>query len=107
MPVEISGLEELEDNLRNLEERIESLGGEVPISDLFTSNFMQEYTDFATFEEFLEASEWDVDSQADFENIPEKEFDRYVDEHTGFDSWETMLSVAGREYVMRNINEEL
>lgn len=74
------------------------------MSDLFTSDFIQNYTDFDTFEGFLENSEWEVETQEDFEDIPEDKFDEYVDQHTGFDSWETMLSVSGREYVMRQLS---
>lgn len=104
MTVEIKGLDGLESELSNLQNRIESLGGEVPMQELFTDEFMENYTEFGTFEEFLEESRWNVETQEDFERIPEDEFDGYVDEKTGFDSWEMMLSVAGREYVMRQIN---
>lgn len=100
MSVEITGLDELGD-LRN---RLDSVGGEVPMTDLFPPDFMQSYTEFDTFEEFLDESRWKVETQADFEGIPSDEFDTYVAKRTGFDSWETMLSAAGREYVMRQMN---
>lgn len=104
MAVTIKGLEGLETELNDLQSRIESLDGEIPMQELFTGDFMQDYTEFDAFEEFLQQSEWQIETQDDFEQIPEDEFDRYVDETTGFDSWETMLSVAGREYVMRQLN---
>lgn len=103
MTVEIQGLGGLEDELEDVRDRIESADGEVPADELLTAEFMREYTDFDTFGEFLDASKWRIETQADFERIPEAEFDRYVDEHTGFDSWETMLSVAGKEYVMLRV----
>lgn len=104
MPVEIKGLEGLEDELHDLERQFESSGGEIPMRELFTDEFMQDYTEFDTFERFLQESKWDVETQDDFERIPGDEFDRYVDEYTGFDSWKMMLSVAGKEYVMRQLN---
>lgn len=100
MSVEITGLDELGD-LRN---RLDSVGGEVPMRELFPPDFMQNYTEFDSFDEFLEASRWEIETQEDFERIPSDQFDDYVAERTGFDSWETMLSAAGREYVMRQVN---
>lgn len=101
MSVEISGLDDLEDSISELVERVESFGGELPMDELFAEDFMQAYTEFDTFERFLEESWWSVESQEDFERLPADEFDRYIDEHTGFNDWETMLRAAGREYIMR------
>lgn len=98
MAVEITGF----DDLGEVRERVESSNGEVPMAELFTPNFMQNYTDFESFEAFLERSPWTVETQSDFETIPAGELDAYVRERTGFDSWETMLSVGGREYVLRH-----
>lgn len=97
MAVEITGF----DDLDGFRERVESSEGEVPMTDLFTPDFMQNYTEFTTFDAFLDRSPWPVETQEDFEAIPADELDAYVRERTGFDSWETMLSVAGREYVLR------
>jgi len=104
MAVEIKGLEGLENELNDLQRQIKSSGGEIPMRELFTDEFMRDYTEFDTFDAFLGESRWDIETQADFEQIPEDEFDTYVDEYTGFDSWEVMLSVAGKEYVMRQLN---
>lgn len=98
MAVEITGF----DDLDGLREHVESSGGEVPMGELFTSDFMQNYTEFSSFEAFLGQSPWTVETQADFESIPADELDAYVEDRTGFDSWETMLSVGGREYVLRH-----
>jgi hypothetical protein len=100
MSVEITGFEELGD----LRDRLDSAGGEVPMTELFPPDFMTNYTEFEDFDQFLERSRWEIETQADFEEIPEDQFDEYVDERTGFDSWETMLSAAGREYVMRQVD---
>lgn len=98
MAVEITGF----DDLDGVRERVESSGGEVPTAELFTPDFMQNYTEFASFEAFLDESPWTVETRADLEAIPTAELDAYVGEHTGFDSWETMLAVGGREYVLRH-----
>lgn len=104
MPVEISGLDDLEDAIDRLVDRVESIGGEVPIEELFPEEFMRTYSEFESFEEFVGESKWEVQTQEDFEGIPEGEFDEYVDSHTGFNDWETMLEAAGREYVLRQLH---
>lgn len=98
MAVEITGF----DDLDGFRERVDSSGGEVPMDELFTPDFMQNYTEFETFEAFLDRSPWTVETQADFEAIPSDELDAFVEGRTGFDSWATMLSVGGREYVLRH-----
>lgn len=105
MSIEITGLADFETVINDLMERVESLGGELPMEDLFPDDFMQTYTDFGTFQDFLENSHWEIETKEDFEQIPEHEFDVYVDKNTGFNDWETMLEAAGREYIMRQMND--
>lgn len=101
MSVQIDGLDELEHELENVLSQIEEAGGEVPMEELFTEDFMQSYTDFCDLESFFTESPWTVKSESDFEEIPVEEFDAYVDEHTDFDSWDAMLQTGGREYLLR------
>lgn len=101
MSIEIEGIEELEAELQGLADRLEQSGGEIPMDDLFTEDFMESYTEFDSIEAFLDESPWYVESESDFESIPADDFDVFVDEHTDFDSWETMVQAAGREYVLR------
>jgi len=105
MGVEIEGLDELADKLEQMTEQALGLEGsnEMPATELMTPTFMSEHTDFSTFEDFIEASEWTVESQADFEAIPEDEFDEHVAEHTQFTTWEAMLSQAGEEWAARQL----
>ena len=105
MTVEISGFEDFADELNELEDRVETIDGKNSVSttELFQSDFMQTYSEFESIQEFFEESPWTVESEADFGSIPEDTFDAYVDDHTGFDSWETMLSAAAREWVGREL----
>ena len=105
MSVEISGFEDLADELDELQERVETIDGKnaVSIAELFPPDFMQTYSEFDSMQEFFEESPWTVESEADFGAIPEDPFDAHVDDHTGFDSWETMLSAAAREWVGRKL----
>jgi hypothetical protein len=106
MSVQIEGFEDLADQLDSLAAGIEGLEGEneIPIDDLFTPQFMRTHTEeFESFDGFMDASPWTVESEADFEAIPEDKFDAYVAEHTVFKDWESMLSAAGKEWVVRQL----
>ncbi|QZP39367.1 hypothetical protein [Halobaculum magnesiiphilum] len=96
---------------KNIEKALEEQSGlrmneqnEIPFEQLFTEEFMQLYTEFDSFEALLEASQWDVEDEDDFEAIPEDEFDTYVDEHTDFPSWEVMSQTAAQRFLERQFN---
>ena len=105
MSVEISGFEDFADELDELQERVETIDRKnaVSIAELFPPDFMQTYSEFDSLQEFFEESPWTVEGEADFGAIPEDPFDAYVNDYTGFDSWETMLSAAAREWVGREL----
>jgi hypothetical protein len=58
------------------------------------------HSGFDSFDQFLDESPWTVETHDDFEEIPTARFDEYVAEHTTFDTWEAMLSTAGRQWVI-------
>jgi len=93
--------EDLADEFEEKAERAEQLDGEneVPFDELFDRQFMQEHTDSSSIDGFLDQSGWEVESQEDFEQIPEDEFDVYVRQHTEFDSWEEMFRAAGTTWM--------
>lgn len=103
MPVD--GLDDARDTLDDLIGNMEDLEGEnaVELSEMMPPSFMQRHTDFDSLEGFIEASPWTVESQADFEAIPDDDFDEYVDEHTVFDDWELMLGKAGEKWMAREL----
>lgn len=67
--------------------------------DIFTTEFMEKYTDFSSFDELLEKSGYTVKSQEDFEKIPDDEFDEYIAKTTRFNSWREMQEAALEIYV--------
>jgi len=103
MSVQIEGLEELEDQL---EEWASTFEGEhdIPIEELFTDGFIATNTEFDTISGFFNQSPWEVTSEADLQKIDEDDLDRYVNKHTGFSSWEAMLSTAAREWLVREFS---
>jgi hypothetical protein len=105
MGVEINGVDDLADKLERKAEAALGIQGdnEVSAEELFTPAFMQSHTEVDSFEEFLEASQWDVESQADFAAIPDSQFDKYVNEKTSFPDWDAMLGEAGQEWAARQL----
>ena len=98
-------LDDLADEFEEMADNAENLEGEnvVGFDELFIKEFMRSHTDVSSFEAFLENSPWEVESQEDFWEIPEAEFDRYVNEHSDFDTWQAMLGKAETDWTARQI----
>lgn len=100
-----NNLNDLSKYLKNIEKNAKELEKTTSVSFdvLFNSNFMQKYTNFLTFDELLNAGKYVVNSQEDFEAIPEKEFDKYISTCTKFDNWQDMLNTASSEYAIKKL----
>ncbi|KFM93123.1 hypothetical protein [Paenibacillus macerans] len=105
MKIKFTGLDKMEKQLKKFEKNARELEqtGQIPFDELFISSFMQTYTDFSDFDELLSAGGFVVDSQQDFENIPDEEFDKHISKHTKFNSWEDMLTKATENYISRKL----
>lgn len=103
--MEFKGLDELINKLDKTAKAAQELDGEHEVSfeELFTKSFMRKYTDFSTFDEFLEAGNFTVNSQEDFENIPDADLDAHVSKTTKFSSWEDMFDEAGEVYTIKKL----
>ncbi len=75
----------------------------VPFAELFPASFMARYTSFGTMDEMLQKSGFPVESQADFEQIPDDAWDKFVAQNTRFPNWQAMLKQAGEEYVSKKL----
>ena len=98
-------LDDLAEQFGEMADNAEELEGENTVSfeDLFAEEFMRKYTDVTSFESFIEQSQWQVESEEDFEAIPEDEFDEYVKANSDFESWEDMFGTAAKEWIAREI----
>lgn len=103
MSVQIEGFEELAEQMDDLSASLD-VDQDIPMEELFTDGFMATNTEFDSISDFFEESPWTIESEEDFQSIDEDEFDRYVDKHTGFSSWEAMLSAAAREWLTRQMS---
>lgn len=105
MGVKIQGLDQFQKELKRMEKAAKDLENthSVSFNELFTSSFMRKYTNFTDFDVFLEAGNFIVNSQEDFEAIPDSELDSHVSKTTKFSSWEDMLGKAGEEYTFKKL----
>jgi hypothetical protein len=106
MGINPKGFNELQERLENIERNARKLDGEneVALTELFDPPFMREHTEFTSFDELLEASPWEVETQDDFKTIPEQELDLFIREHTAFTSYKEMHQVAGNQWVRKELN---
>lgn len=102
---EISGLDELQQELEHMRQAVEDLGEERSVSfeELFTEEFMEENTDFTSIDDLLEAGGFHAETNEDFEAIPEDALDAHVAKTTRFDSWEDMLGEATEQYLISQL----
>ena len=95
-----SGIDDFKRELKNTMDKIESLDGtQVDFNELFTIEFMQNHAGVSSFDKFLKQGNFKVETQEDFEAIPDDVFDNYVKENTDFSSWEEMSDAATDEYL--------
>jgi hypothetical protein len=101
----LEGLDALQRNLTELQHRAEAMSGthEVPVGQLFTSEFMLLHTDFDSLEAMFAAGGFAVRSQADFEALPLESWNAFVAERTRFKDWEEMQQTAASEYMRRQL----
>jgi hypothetical protein len=106
---EIRGLDEAMRKLKRLQDNAQALTGshDVRGSELFPPACMSRFTNVASFDALIEAGGFTVESQADFEAIPDAEWEKVIRAHTSFSSWQQMQEKAGEEYAARKLTEGL
>jgi hypothetical protein len=105
MKITVTGLDDMKRNLRDLAKRARDLNGthSVVLRDLLTPEFIQSHTKHSSIDAWFAASGFTIESTADFEAIPDQEWDDYVRSTTDFASWEEMLKTAGSAYFTANL----
>lgn len=85
-------------DFKELDKKLESLSGNVPLDELLNSNFMRKYTQFQTAQEFADTSSFDF---SNIESINSNDLDKFVSAHTKFTSWQEMLNHAAAEWIQK------
>ena len=105
---EITGIDEFQKEIAKFEERLDKLSEKTSIkfSEMFTSEFMSQYTDFATLDEMLDNFGYADFSQEEFEAIPDDEINAKVASHTKFSTFQEMLD-KGCELYSSTLSEPM
>lgn len=74
----------------------------VTVGDLFADEFVRQYTEFESFQAFVDGSGLSIESVSDLETVSRGELDEHVAETTEFGDWQSMVTAASQEYVQRN-----
>ena len=85
-------------DFKELDKKLESLSGNVPLDELLNSNFMRKYTQFQTVQEFADTSSFDF---SNIESINSNDLDKFVSAHTKFTSWQELLNHAAAEWIQK------
>jgi len=100
--IKISGnLDQMQRQLRELSKRVGGLGGqhEVSIKDLFNTTFLHRHTSFFSIDNMFAKSGFKIETQEDFNAIPDAQWDTFIRLHTKFASWKDMMSAAATEWI--------
>lgn len=101
----IKGLDDLEKRLKKMEQGAKELERTKSVSfgELFNDSFMRKNTQFGTIEEFMAAGGFNVETEEEFEAIPDEDMNRHVAKTTNFKDWESMLGTAGTDYAAKKL----
>jgi hypothetical protein len=72
---------------------------EIPIADIFDEVFIEEFTDFDSFDEMVAASPSDASSAAELKLVPDGTWDEFVAETTTFEDEEKMVFAARDHWI--------
>lgn len=104
MSFEIKGLKELQDKLNTIGKNANKLDGQsVPFTEILNNDFIQKHSSFNSFDDLVEASGFTVESQEDFEAIPDDKWDDFISQKTNFNSWQDMMDSASAIYAKKHL----
>ena len=107
MKIEIKGLEELDRKFREAERKVERVSGsrEVPIGEILTPDFMARFTNFASVDDMLDKSGFEVNTAEDFQTVTDDDaWSDFVAVNTQFPTWGNMLVAAYEEHIQARLD---
>ena len=66
---------------------------------MFPTTFMEKHTNYNDIDSFFEAGGFNVETNEEFEQIPESKLDSFVSANSEFNTWDEMLSLATDIYL--------
>ena len=103
--VKFSDFDAVKKKLEFIQRKIDELSSrEISISELFNDSFMKRHSSFSSFNDFLQAGGFVVNSKEDFAAISNVKFGEHISKTTDFDDWDEMRLFAVEQYVKQNIH---
>jgi hypothetical protein len=81
----------------------ESSKNNLPWQELFNDAFMKHYSSYDDLHKFFQASGFKIENAKDFQQVPEDQWEEFVKKNTSFNSWEEMLSEAGKSWIKKKL----
>lgn len=106
MSIEISFEGKTQREREKLLEKIAKLRGTHTgsVDQLLVPDFMLRFTNFASVDEMVEKSGFEVHNAEDFAAVPADEWDQFIAANTQFATWLDMISAAGSECFARALD---
>jgi hypothetical protein len=103
--IKLDGFNEFKKDLERLSKRASELNGEhtFTFEELFPDSFIQKHTQFSTIDELFENGGFKINSEEDFDALPEDKLDQHISATTDFDCWKDMLGSAAEEYMAKEL----
>ncbi|PAC96371.1 MULTISPECIES: hypothetical protein [Bacillus subtilis group] len=100
-----NGFKEFDRKLKKMQQKASELEKrqELQLNELFTDSFMKKNTKFSSLDEMLDKSPFIIETQQDFESIPDDLWDDFVRENSKFFNWEEMQQEAANIYVAKQL----
>jgi hypothetical protein len=89
--------------IQEMKRRVQAVTGNIPLDQLLSDDFMSRRTPFASFNDMLQQSGFQVETPEDFQRILGDKWDHFIAQHTSFTSWEEMLRVAWEERAVKRL----
>lgn len=100
-----NGFDNLSKKLNKMTKAAQEMDDEhrVPMSELFTNDFVSANSKFNSIEQFFEVSGFDYSSEESFAAIPDDQMDAFVSANTNYDTWSDFMGAAGKKYVAKKL----
>jgi len=105
MDIQVGGLEQLEERVNGALERIGELqaGTWINSDSFFPEPFMQEHTDYDSFDAFCADAPWSVSEAGAVERVADRKLNAHVAATTVFEDWEAMKTAAAEKKILAEL----
>jgi len=96
---------DFEKKLNELSKNVDKISGKntYALEEIFSKQFMMKHTNANSIGNFFDNSPFRIESQEDFESLPEEKLDKYVAENTRFSTWSDMLGAATEKLIAKKL----